>query len=165
MIDEGQLLYQPVKNDLRTYKNILKIATSQRDNCTTGYLLDYPYFRKYYKMIAINLSKQQALYADPKAIQRVNFTENLNPAVNAVILFIIEVTQHNTLNVKFSNSQLKKLKSGIKNGIEVVLNPSSNMTGDPNDKINFPHKLLMTDTQVLRLRKVFANNSLANIKL
>ena len=87
-------------------------------------------------MVAIDLSKQQALYADPKAIQRVNFTENLNQAVNTVMLFIIEVTQDNTLNVKFSNSQFKKLKSGIKNGIEVVLNPSSNVT---NDKTNFSH--------------------------
>ena len=51
-----------------------------------------------------------------------------------------------TLYVKLSNSQLNKLKSGIKNGREVTLNLSSNVTGDSNDENNFPHKLLLTDT-------------------
>ena len=44
------------------------------------------------------------------------------------------------LNVKLSNSQLNKLKAGIKNGTEVTLNFSSNLVGDSNDKTNFPHK-------------------------
>ena len=51
-----------------------------------------------------------------------------------------------TLYVKLSNSQLNKLKSGIKNGREVTLNLSSNVTGDSNDENNFPHKVLLTDT-------------------
>ena len=51
---------QPVKNDLRAYDNIQNNATGQEDDCTTGCLLDfsYPYFKSYYKMIAIDLSKQ-----------------------------------------------------------------------------------------------------------
>ena len=73
------------------------------------------------------------------------------------------MTQHNTLNVKLSNAQLNKLKLGIKNGTELTLNLSSN--ADSNDETNFPQKLLLTDRQVLRLRKAFANNLLANIKL
>ena len=44
------------------------------DDYTTGCLLDYPYFKKYYKLIAIDLSKQQTLDADPKAMQQINFT-------------------------------------------------------------------------------------------
>ena len=64
-----------------------------------------------------------------------------------------------------SNSRHKKLKSGIKNGTEVTLNLSSNAIGNSNDEYNFPHKLLLTNTQVLRLQKAFANNSSANIKL
>ena len=44
-----------------TYENIRKIATGQGDDYTTGCLLDYTYFKKYYRMIAIDLSKQQAL--------------------------------------------------------------------------------------------------------
>ena len=64
-----------------------------------------------------------------------------------------------------SNSQLKKLISGIKNGTEVTLNFSWNVIGISNDEYKFPHKLLLTNTQVSRLRKSFANNSPANIKL
>ena len=75
------------------------------------------------------------------------------------------MTQYNSLNVKLSNSQLIKLKSGKKNGIDVTLNLSSNVAGDSNDETNFPHKLLLTDTQVLRLHKAFANNSSTNKKL
>ena len=75
------------------------------------------------------------------------------------------MTQYNTLNVKLSNSQLNKLKSGIKNGTEVTLKISSNVVGDSTDENNFPHKLLLTKTQVLRLHKPFANVSSANIKL
>ena len=44
-----------------------------------------------------------------------------------------------------SNSQLNKLKPGIKNGIEVTLNLSSNVIGDSSDETNFPHKLLLTE--------------------
>ena len=63
------------------------------------------------------------------------------------------MTQYNTLNVKLSNSQLNKLKSGIKNGTEITIKLSSNVVGDSNNENNFPHKLLITNTQVFRLRK------------
>ena len=59
---------QPIKNNTVTYGNIRKIATAQGDDYTTGCLLDYPYFRNTYKMIAVDLSKQQALDADPEAV-------------------------------------------------------------------------------------------------
>ena len=71
--------------------------------------------------------------------------------------------QNNSLNVKLSNSQLNKFKSAIKNENEVILILSSNMIGD--NEANFPHKLLLTNTQVSNLCKAFANNSSANIKL
>ena len=74
------------------------------------------------------------------------------------------MTQYNSLNVKLSNSQLNKLKSAIKNETEVVLRLSSNMIGDSNDETNFPHKLLLTDRQVLNIRKAFSDNSSADIK-
>ena len=64
-----------------------------------------------------------------------------------------------------SNSQLNKLKLGIKNGPKVTLELSSNVIGDSNDKNNFSHKLLSTNTQVSKIRKAFANGSPANIKL
>ena len=75
------------------------------------------------------------------------------------------MTQYNTLKVKLSNSQLDKLKSGIKNGTEVTSKLSSNTVGDSNDENNFLHKLLLTSTLVSKLRKAFANDSSANIKL
>ena len=64
-----------------------------------------------------------------------------------------------------SNSQLDKLKWGIKIGTEVTLKLSCDVVGDFNDENNFPHKLLLTNTQVSRLCKAFVNGSSANIKL
>ena len=61
-----------------TYDNIWKITTGQGDDYTTGCLLDYIYFNNDYKMISIDLSKQQALDADPKAIQKIKVTANLD---------------------------------------------------------------------------------------
>ena len=75
------------------------------------------------------------------------------------------MTQCNTLNLQLSNSQLNKLKSGIKNNAEVTLKTSSNAVGDSNDENNFSHNLLLTNTKVSKLRKAFANGSSANIKL
>ena len=74
------------------------------------------------------------------------------------------MTQYNTLNVKLSNSQLNKLKSAMKYGTEVTLNLSSNLTGSSNDKTNFSHKWLLTDTEVWKIRKGFENGSSAYIK-
>ena len=75
------------------------------------------------------------------------------------------MTHYNTLNVKLTDLQLNKLKFGIRNGTEVTFNLSSNMIGDYNDEINLSRKILLTDTQVSTVRKTFANNSSANIKL
>ena len=86
MIDGRNLFDQTIKNDLKTYDNIRKIATGQGDDYTTGCLLDYPYFKKYCKLIAINSSKKQKLDADPKVMQQINFTENLDRAVCSTII-------------------------------------------------------------------------------
>ena len=69
------------------------------------------------------------------------------------------------MNVKLSNSQLIKLKSAIKNETEVLLRLSSNMIGNSDDETNFPHKLILTNKQVANLRKAFADNLSADIKL
>ena len=50
------------------------------------------------------------------------------------------MTQYNSLNIKFSNSQFNKLKSGIKNGTEISLNLLSNVIGESGDEANFLHK-------------------------
>ena len=93
MIDGRNIFNQLVKNNLVTYQNIRKVATDQGDGYTAGCLLDYNYLSNYYKMIAVDLSKQQALDADQKAIQQINFTGNLNWGENVnnntIMFFII----------------------------------------------------------------------------
>ena len=122
--------------------------------------------------------------------KQINFTANLDRAENTTMFFIIEeakqtalnfsrgtvkvlwawfnfyqykMTQYNSLNVNLLNSQLNKLKSVIKNELELVLRLSSNMIGD--DETNFPHKLLLTNRQVSNLRKAFADKSSTDVKL
>ena len=91
MIDGKNLFDQPVKNDKITYKNIRKVATGQGDNYATGCLLDYIYFKNDYKMVAIDLSKKQALDADPRAIQEINFTANFDR--NIRFHFVLEAKE------------------------------------------------------------------------
>ena len=98
MINGENFFDQPLKNNKVRYENIRKIASCQGDDYTTGCLLDYPYFKDRYKMIAVDLSKQQALDADPRAIQQINFTSNLERAGNTRIYFILEKAKENILN-------------------------------------------------------------------
>ena len=79
--------------------------TSQGDDYTTSCLLDYVYFKNYYKMAAIDLSKQQALDADPKAIQQINSTENLGRYGSTTTFFIIEKAKETILD--FSKGLVK----------------------------------------------------------
>ena len=90
MINGKNFFDQPVKSRVRTYDNIQEIATGERDHYTTGCPLDYNYLHNYYKMIVIDLSKQQAGAASPKAIQQINFTGNLDRAADATMFLIIE---------------------------------------------------------------------------
>ena len=73
------------------------------------------------------------------------------------------MSQYNILNVKLSNSQLNKLKSGIKNDTQVTINLSSNPVGESNDETNYPHKLSLINTQVSNINKAFPNELSANI--
>ena len=90
MIDGKNFFDQSIKDNYVTYENIRKIATGQGNDYTTVCLLGYTYFNKYYKMIAVDLSKEQALDADAKAIQQINFTANLDRADNTSFYFIPE---------------------------------------------------------------------------
>ena len=104
---ENFFFAQPVKSDLKKYDNIRKIATGQGDDYTTGCLLDYPYFKENYKMIAIDLSKQQVLDADPKAIQQPNFTGDLERPGNTAIIFTIGEAKETVLD--FSQGTVRVL--------------------------------------------------------
>ena len=107
MIHGENFFDQPIKNNKVTYENIRKIATSQGDDYTTGCLLDYSYFADTYKMIAVDLSKQQALDADPRAIQQINFTADLDRAGNTRVYFILEEAKETILG--FSQGTVKVL--------------------------------------------------------
>ena len=98
---------QPIKNNKVTYENIRKIVAGQGDDYATGCLLDYPYFVDTYKMIAVYLSKQQALDADPRAIQQINFTANLDRDGNTRVYFILEEAKETILD--FSQGTVKVL--------------------------------------------------------
>ena len=107
MINGENFFDQPIKNNKVTYENISKIATGQGDDYTTGCLLDYSYFADTYKMIAVDLSKQQALDADPRTIQQINFTSDLDRAGNTRIYFTLEEAKETILD--FSQGTVKVL--------------------------------------------------------
>ena len=107
MIDGRNFFDQPINDMNKTYENIRKIATGKGGDYTTGCLLDYPYFKENCKMIAIDLSKQQALDADPRKVQQINFTANLVRAGNTTIFFII-VQEKETI-FEFSQGTVKVL--------------------------------------------------------
>ena len=107
MVNGKNFFDQPIKDNKVTYDNIRQIATGQGDDYATGCLLDYTYFANTYKMIAVNLSKQQALDADPRAIQQINFTANLDRAGNTRVYFILEEAKETILD--FSQGTVKVL--------------------------------------------------------
>ena len=105
---DGKIFFdQPINHMIKTYENARKYAIGQGDDYTTGCLLDYSYFKDHYKMIAIDLSKQQALDADLRAIQQINFTANLDREENTTILFIIEEAKETVSD--FSQGTVKVL--------------------------------------------------------
>ena len=107
MIDGQNFFDQSVQNDQRTYDNIPTITVIQGDDYTTGCWLDYVYFKSYCKVIAIDLSKQQALDPDLKAIQQINFFGNLDRAGNITMLFIIKEAKETILD--FSQGTVRAL--------------------------------------------------------
>ena len=107
MIDGKNYFDQPINSNLKTYENIREIATGQGDDYTTGCLLDYSHFNNCYKMILIDLSKQQVFDADPRAIQQINFTANLDRDKNTTMFFIIEEVKETVLD--FSKGTVKVL--------------------------------------------------------
>ena len=107
MINGEKFFDQPIKVNKVTYENIRKIATGQGDDYTTGCLLDYSYFMDTYKMIAVDLSKQQILDADRRAIQQINFTANLERTGNTKVYFILEEAKETILD--FSQGAVKVL--------------------------------------------------------
>ena len=89
------------------HENIRKNVTGQGDDYRIGCLLDYPNFKENYEIIAIGLSRKQVLDADPRAIQQINFTANLDRGGNTTMFFIIEEPKETVLD--FSQGTAKVL--------------------------------------------------------
>ena len=104
---EKSFFDQSVKNTKITFENIRKTVTGQGDYYTTGCLLDYAHFRDISKRTRTVLSKEQALDANPKTIQQINFIANLDRAGNARIFFILEEAKKTVSD--FSQGNLKFL--------------------------------------------------------
>ena len=83
---------------MRKYRRVWKIVTGQDNDDRTGYLLVFPYFREYYKMIAMDLSRQEAFNFNRKAMQPISFTEILDQAEDTTMFFIIEEAIETILN-------------------------------------------------------------------
>ena len=73
MIDGRNFYDQPINDLMKLYDEVRNVSTGQGDDYTTGFLLNYAYFKNNYRLIAVDLSKQKALDADPRAIQRIVF--------------------------------------------------------------------------------------------
>ena len=119
MTDGRNFFDQPINSMTKTYENIRKITTGQGDDYTIGCLLDYSYFNENYKMIATDLSKQQALDAHLRAIQQINFTANLDRDDSAAVLFIIELAKETVFEfsprtVSFMNTKYSIIFISIK---------------------------------------------------
>ena len=104
MLIDGRNFYdQPINDSTRKYDEITKFATGKGDNYATGCLLDYNYFEKNYQLIAIDLSKQRELDADPRAIQQIEFIGMLKTRSN--VFTILEKSKETIL--KFNNGTAK----------------------------------------------------------
>ena len=93
IIDKLEFFDLPIKTEEEAHEKIIDI--SRNNEYTTGNLLDYVYFKKYYKLIAIDLSKQQVLQENEDLIQQINFIGRLEQAANVFI--IIEKKEHTIL--------------------------------------------------------------------
>ena len=92
IIDKLAFFDLPIKTEEEAYEKIIDI--SKNNEYTTGNLLDYHYFKKYYKLIAIDLSKQQVLQERKDLIQQINFIGRLGRGEDAHIFIIIEKKEH-----------------------------------------------------------------------
>ena len=109
-IDGRNFYDQPINDSIKQYDEVKKISTGKGDDYTTGCLLDFDYFEKDYKIIAVDLSKQKALDADSRAIQQIIFTGKIKAtAVNTrvIIFYVLEKSKETIL--EFSKGTTKVL--------------------------------------------------------
>ena len=96
VIIDGRNFYDnPIESDIEKYKELKKVMIGKGEYYTTGSLIDYDYFKKYYKLVAVDLSKQKELDADPRAIQQIEFKYILE--TNSTIYWVLEKSKETIL--------------------------------------------------------------------
>ena len=96
IIIDGRNFYDnPIESDIDKYRELKKVMIGKGEDYTTGSLLDYNYFKKHYKLVAVDLSKQKELDADPRAIQLIEFNYILG--TNSTIYWVLEKSEETIL--------------------------------------------------------------------
>ena len=97
VITDGRNFYDnPVESDIEKYRELKKLMTGKGEDYTIGSLLDFDYFKKHYKLIAVDLSKQKELDADPRAIQQIEFKYMLG--TNSTVYWVLEKSKETILD-------------------------------------------------------------------
>ena len=97
LIDGRNVYDQAINDQINNYDEIRNIATMKGDNYATGCLLDYQYFKDHYQLIAVDLSKQKELDADPKANQQIEFYGKLR--TNSQVCTVLEKSKETVLKI------------------------------------------------------------------
>ena len=96
VIIDGRFFYDnPIESDIEKYRELKKVMIGKGEDYTTGSLLDYDYFNKHYKLVAVDLSKQKELDGDPRAIQQIEFKYMLE--TNSTIYWVLEKSKETIL--------------------------------------------------------------------
>ena len=95
IIDERNFYDNPIESDIEKYRELKKVMIGKGEDYTTGSLLDFNYFKKHYKLVAVDLSKQKELDADPRAIQQIEFKYMLG--TNSTIYWVLEKSKETIL--------------------------------------------------------------------
>ena len=174
VIIDGRNFYDnPIESDVEKYRELKKVMIGKGEDYTTGSLLDYNYFKKHYKLVAVDLSKQKELDADPRAIQQVEFKYTIG--TSSTIYWVLEksketilefikiykMVEYTKINCKLTNVQLNKLKKSVKSNEGTTLR-----LGIKNfNKDELPHELLLTTRQNTKIRNAINNYLATDIKL
>ena len=96
VIIDGRNFYDnPIESDIEKYRELKKVMIGKGEDYNTGSLLDYNYFKKHYKLVAADLSKQKELDADPRAIQQTEFKYMIG--TNSTIYWILKKSKETIL--------------------------------------------------------------------
>ena len=109
LIDGRNFYDQPINDIIKQYDEVRKVSTGYGDDYTTGCLLDYAYFKDHYRLIAVDLSKQKALNADPRAIQQIVFQGVVQGTNNTKIRLYTILEQSKETMLEFSKGTAKVL--------------------------------------------------------